>query len=86
MKKEKFLTLLKYNPAVFILGIIAVALIICSFILPPLGFIDNSVLAASGEIIAWAILFIITYNQTATGYIFKKGDTEIHIDKNNEED
>lgn len=40
----------------YFLTIIAVGLIIASFLLPPTGIIDNSVLAAAGEIFAFAAL------------------------------
>lgn len=37
---------------------IAVGLIVASFFIPPTGFIDGSVLAAVGEIFAFAALFM----------------------------
>jgi len=39
--------------------IISVSLIIASFVLPPIGIIDNSVLAAVGELFAFGTLFKI---------------------------
>ena len=47
--------------AVIILTAIAVALIIASFFVPPMGKIDGSVLAATGEIFAFASLLTAVY-------------------------
>lgn len=40
----------------YVLAAIAVLLLIASFVVPPMGVIDGSVLAASGEIFAFAAL------------------------------
>lgn len=45
----------------YALSFTAVALIISSFILPPTGIIDTSVLAAVGEIFAFAALGTLLY-------------------------
>lgn len=42
-----------------ILAAVAVVLIVVSFFVPPLGIIDGSVLAAIGELFAFASLFMI---------------------------
>ena len=47
---------LSYNTTIYILAFISVALIIASFIVPPMGVIDPSVLAAVGEIFGFAAL------------------------------
>lgn len=45
-----------HNIYFFILALIAIGLIIASFIVPPTGVIDPSVLAGTGEIFAFASL------------------------------
>ena len=45
-----------HNIAFFVLAGIAVALLVASFLVPPTGVIDGSVLAATGEIFAFAAL------------------------------
>ena len=45
---------LYHNVAFYVLTGIAIALIITSFFIPPTGVIDGSVLAATGEIFAFA--------------------------------
>lgn len=52
------LKILLHTPGVVICAIIAMALLITSFVLPPTGIIDNSILTAVGEIFAFACLFI----------------------------
>lgn len=42
----------------WIFSCIAILLIIASFVLPPLGVVDNSVLGACGEIFAFVALFM----------------------------
>lgn len=42
-----------------VFSFIAIALIIASFIVPPTGTIDPSVLAATGEIFAFAALYVV---------------------------
>lgn len=42
-----------------VLSIISVGLIIASFIVPPTGVVDPSVLAAVGEIFGWGALYIV---------------------------
>lgn len=57
---------------------ISILLIIVSFIIPPHGVIDSSVLAAVGEIFAFPALYSV-YNIFLTGraVTFKKGNMEI---------
>ena len=47
----------KAKMASAVLSFIAVALIVTSFFIPPQGVVDSSVLAAVGEIFAFAALF-----------------------------
>lgn len=44
------------NIPFWVLNFFAIALLACSFIVPPLGIIDGSVLAAVGEVFAFAAL------------------------------
>ena len=49
----------KAKIAAAVLSFIAVLLIIASFIVPPMGVVDGSVIAAVGEIFAFAALFAL---------------------------
>ena len=55
--KQNVCTRLKIIAA--ILAAVAVVLIVVSFFVPPLGIIDGSVLAAIGELFAFASMFMI---------------------------
>lgn len=57
MNKLKQATL--HNAWFIILSTISVGLIITSFIVPPLGVIDPSVIAASGELLGWGALWTV---------------------------
>lgn len=63
-----------------IFSIIAILLLITSFLLPPTGAIDSSVLAATGEIFAFAALgtFIKALDKGVDAKM-QKGDTTIEI-------
>lgn len=64
----------------------AIILLVVSFIIPPSGIIDPSVLAAVGEIEALAVLWIVYKAvQKGTGAHISKGDINIDIDKEEEE-
>ena len=62
------------------LTIIAVVLIGASFVVPPLGVIDGSVLAATGELFAfsglWVSIIALEKGYDAT---LKKGDYELTL-------
>lgn len=61
-------------------SIIAICLIIASFIVPPTGVIDSSVLAAVGEIFAFASLgALIKAIDKGIDAKVKHGDTELHV-------
>lgn len=63
-----------------ILTISSIALIIASFFVPPLGVIDGSVLAATGELEGFGVLWIVMRAiEKGTGASFKKGDVEVEI-------
>ena len=81
---KQFCTRLKIIAAV--LAAVAVVLIVVSFFVPPRGVIDGSVLAAVGELFAFASLFII-WESIDSGMDAKitHGDTKIELsndDKN----
>lgn len=63
-----------------ILAAVAVVLIVVSFFVPPLGIIDGSVLAAIGELFAFASLFMI-WESIDRGMDAKitHGDTKIEL-------
>lgn len=67
------------------LTIDAIILLVASFIIPPAGIIDPSVLGAVGEIEMLAALWIIYKAiQKGTGAHISKGDISIDIDKEEE--
>lgn len=92
--KELFDRCVIHNIYFSILAFISIALIIASFIVPPTGVIDPSVLAATGEIFAFAALgavykamdkdksISLSHGQTT---ITLNGKTYRLEDKNNEE-
>lgn len=69
-----------YKLVVLFLTIIAVLMIGLSFFVPPLGVIDGSVLAATGELFAfsglWVGIIAIEKGYDAT---FKRGDVEVTL-------
>jgi hypothetical protein len=59
---------------------ISVILLVASFLLPPTGKIDTSVLQAVGEIFAFATLYTVIVSIGRGGDItLKKGDTEVTL-------
>ena len=63
-----------------ILSAVSIILIIISFFLPPQGTIDPSVLAATGEIIAWGALYsVILAVQKGRSVSMQHGETTITI-------
>ena len=69
-----------------ILSISSIILIIASFLVPPLGIIDGSILAAVGELEAFGVLWIVMYAiEKGTNASFKKGDVEVEIKEKEEE-
>lgn len=70
----------KNNYWFYILSGIAVLLIIASFICPPTGIIDSSVLAATGEIFAFAALgTVIKAIDKGIDAKLSKGDTTLEV-------
>lgn len=72
----------KSNIWFYVLSFIAIALIIGSFFVPPLGVIDPSVLAAVGELFAFGALGSLI-KAIDLGYDTKltKGDSSVEIKK-----
>ena len=63
-----------------ILTISSILLIIASFVVPPLGILDGSVLAAVGELEGLGVLWIVLRAvEKGTAASFKKGDVEVDI-------
>lgn len=56
MARKFFNSYVAHNLWFYIFSVVAVGLLIASFIVPPTGVIDPSVLAATGEIFAFAAL------------------------------
>ena len=74
-----------HNLSFHILTGIAIALIIISFILPPTGKIDPSVLQGVGEIFGFLGLYtVLRAIEKGTGASFKKGDIELEIQEDHE--
>ena len=73
------------NVPFHVFGMTSIVLIIASFIVPPLGIIDGSVLAAVGELCAfaalWAVLKAMDKGIDAT---FTKGDISVSLDNDSE--
>lgn len=63
-----------------ILSLSSIILIFISLFLPPMGTIDPSVIAASGELIGWGALWtVLIAMKKGKGISVKHGETEITI-------
>lgn len=70
-----------------LLTIFSVALIIASFIVPPTGIIDPSVLASVGEVFAFAALgAVIKAIDKGTGAKINKGNVTLEIQEKDDSD
>ena len=68
------------NISVHVLSFISIALIVASWFVPPMGIIDGSVLAGTGEIFAFAALgTVIKAIDKGIDATITKGDTSITI-------
>ena len=66
---------------------VSVALIVCGFIVPPLGSIDSSCLTAVGELLLFpTLLYGFRAIELGLRVKFQKGETSIEISKEEEED
>lgn len=64
-----------------ILTIVSIGLIISSFIVPPTGVVDPSVLAATGELFAFAALWtVIKAIDKGSDIKLSKGDVSVELD------
>lgn len=64
---------------------ISICLLITSFFLPPVGEINSSVVAAVGEIFAFATLGTVIHGiNRGADLTLKHGNTEVQINKQNE--
>lgn len=69
----------------WIFATISIAMIIISFIIPPTGVVDSSVLAATGELFAFASLATVIHAiDKGMNAKVRKGETEIEV--NNEQE
>lgn len=67
-------------------GLIALALIIASFIVPPTGVVDPSVLAAVGEVFAFAALYVVLYAvEKGTPASISHNNTTVTVNKDLEQ-
>lgn len=74
---EKYIA---HNTWFFIFSVVAIGLLIASFIVPPTGVIDPSVLAATGEIFAFATLgTVIKAIDKGVDAKVQKGDTTLVV-------
>lgn len=77
---------IRYNIPFFILGAIALILLIISWIAPPPMQIHESVLRGVAEIFAFSALWaIIIAVEKGTAASLKKGDIELEIQESHEE-
>lgn len=66
---------------------VSVALIVCGFIVPPLGSIDSSCLTAVGELLLFpTLLYGFRAIELGLSVKFQKGETSIEISKKEEEE
>lgn len=66
---------------------ISVTLLVASFIIPPTGVIDPSVLRGVGEIFAFAVLYtVIEALQRGTDVTLHKGDIDISLNNPDSKD
>ena len=71
---------IRYNIPFFILGGVALLLLIISWIAPPPMQVHESVLQAVAEIFGFAALWtIVIAVEKGTGASFRKGDVEVEI-------
>ena len=83
--KDFYTQYILHNLPFHILTGIAIALIIISFVLPPTGEIDPSVLKGVGEIFGFLSLYtVLIAIEKGTGASFKKGDIELEIQEDHE--
>ena len=73
------------KPIFYVCLIMSIILLVASFLLPPQGVIDPSVLTATGILFAFAALGVAGQNlANGKDVTFKKGDMEFKIDDEEE--
>ena len=84
--KEFYTQYMLHNLPFHILTGIAIALIIISFVLPPTGEIDPSVLKGVGEIFGFLSLYtVLRAIEKGSTASFRKGDVELEIQEPHKE-
>ena len=84
--KEFILDCTIRNAGFIVLYGISLTLLVASFILPPLGIIDNSVLEGVAEIFAFAgLLTVLRAIDNKMGIEFHKGDMSLEISDSDDE-
>lgn len=84
--KELIMNCTIRNAGFIILYGVALVLLIASFILPPMGIIDDSVLKAVAEIFAFAgLLTVVRALDNHMGIEFHKGDMSLEITDTDDE-
>lgn len=69
------------KPIFYVCLVMSLVLLVASFLLPPQGVIDPSVLTATGILFAFAALGVAGQNlANGKDVTFKKGDIEVTID------
>ena len=77
----------KFKVIAISLAVLSTLLIIASFILPPLGVVDPSVLGAVGEIFGFTSLFMAWDSiEKGLGAKWTHGNTTIEIEKDEDEE
>lgn len=70
----------RYWP-VWVITSVALGLVISSFIVPPTGVVDPSVLAAMGELLGFsALITFIIRAEAGDDITFQKGDMKVKLD------
>lgn len=83
MTSQNLSKALRHSVFFWVCTITAIVLIVVSFILPPTGSVDPSVLAATGELFAFAALGTVIYAiDKGVGAKVTKGDTTIEVEGN----
>ena len=78
--KEFYCKYILHNIPFYVLSLISVGLIIASFIVPPQGIVDPSVLAAVGELFAFSALYtVILAIERGTPARIRHKDVEIKV-------
>ena len=68
-------------------SLVSIGLMVASFLVPPTGIIDPSVLAASGELFAFAALYVVLMAvQRGTKASVDKGDTTLTVNDRDDRD